>query len=427
MPRLSPLNRSLLTLVACGLVLGVLSGRAELFLVIVPVLVTLVGARLGLGPRDYSLTHEVSATRIFEGERVAVTVTLEARTSIPLIELHEPLSPLVRLVGGANRRVFTLRRGERTEWRYEVECVRHGRLRFGLVRARLWDRGGLHVLDEEHRDPKFVRVYPRAMPLHRLPRPLRTQTSVGNYVAPTFGEGLEPGEIRPFTAGDRVRHVNWRASLRFGSLYVTQYHQERNADVVLMLDALAHVGAARRTSLDVSVRAAASLAATYLARKDRVGLVEYGGTLRWVKPGSGLAQYERLLDALVQADVRPTYVAKDLALVPPRVLPPQALVIALSPLTDPRFETAAIDLAARGFDLVILAISPIALTREAMAPSPALDLVCRLWALERRTRLDDLRRKGLTIIEWDPTEPLELAAARVTRNRRRAVLAANNR
>src|SRR5207244_908660 len=126
------------------------------------------------------------------------------------------------------------------------------------------------------------------------------------------GEGIEPGEIRPFAPGDRVRHVNWRASLRLGSLYVTQYHHERNADVVLMLDALVHIGPARRTSLDHSVHAAASLAAAYLARKDRVGFVEYGGTLRWVKPGSGPAHYERLLDALVQADVRPTYVAKDL-------------------------------------------------------------------------------------------------------------------
>ena len=46
--------------------------------------------------------------------------------------------------------------------------------------------------------------------------PLRTQTFVGNYVSPAQGEGIEPGDIRPFAPGDQVRHVNWRATLRLG-------------------------------------------------------------------------------------------------------------------------------------------------------------------------------------------------------------------
>src|SRR4030095_31857 len=98
--------------------------------------------------------------------------------------------------------------------------------------------------------------------VRRVPRPRRTQTSAGNYVAATVGDGLEPGDIRPFVPGDSVRPVNWRSS--------TQYHQERNADVVLRLDSLAEVGAAPTTTLDVAIRAAASLAAAYLARKGPV-------------------------------------------------------------------------------------------------------------------------------------------------------------
>jgi len=120
-----------------------------------------------------------------------------------------------------------------------------------------------------------------------------------------------------------------RASLRRDRLYVTRYQQEQNADVVLMLDTLSETGTASATTLHASLRAAAALAAAYLARKDRVGLIEYGGLLRWVRPGSGRPHFERLLSTLVQAEVTFTYVAKDLDLVPPRVLPPQALVIAI--------------------------------------------------------------------------------------------------
>jgi uncharacterized protein (DUF58 family) len=238
-------------------------------------------------------------------------------------------------------------------------------------------------------------------------------------VSPRFGPGLEPGEIRPFVPGDQVRHVNWRASLKLGKLYVTQHHLERNADVVLMLDTLSQVGAPPTTSLDCCARAGASLAWACLARKDRVGLIDYGGSFRWVKPASGRAQLERLLDALIAAQPVFTYVRKDLALVPPRVLPPQALVIALSPLLDPRFVDAVADLAARGFDVVVLAVSPINLTREALKRSSLGELACRLWALERRVQLDALRRHGLLVLEWGPDQPVEFALASLGRRPRR--------
>lgn len=219
-------------------------------------------------------------------------------------------------------------------------------------------------------------------------------------------------EIDHYIKGD----LPWRASLRLGRLYVTQYHQERNADVVLMLDTLGHVGVPPATSLDLCVRAAASLAWGYLTRKDRVGLIEYGGVVHWVRPGSGRIQLDRLLDGLVAAQIVFTYVAKDLSMVPPRVLPPQALVIALSPLLDARFIKAVGDLVARGFQVVLLSISPIDLTRGCLVPSPLSDLACRLWTLERQAQVADLRRQGLAVIEWRPDQPLELVLAPFARH-----------
>jgi uncharacterized protein (DUF58 family) len=247
--------------------------------------------------------------------------------------------------------------------------------------------------------------------------------SIGDYVSSAVGEGIEPGDIRPFAPGDRIRQVNWRASLRLGTLHVTQHQRERNADVVLMLDTLAEVGVPPATTLDISVRAAASLATAYLARKDRVGLIVYGGLIDWVRPAAGRVQYERMAGALLRADVVFTYVAKDLALVPPRVLPPHALVIAVTPLLDPRFARAALDLAARGFDLVVVVVSPVAVTRAALPATRVNDLACRLWTLDRRAQLDELQRHGLAVLEWDPFEPLEAVLAGLGRRRPRLALA----
>ena len=422
--RLAPGTRALLGLIGAALFLGSLTGRPELILVAVPLCVPVFQALFSGAGRDYTIDHGISATRLFEGDRLEVTVTLTARSRIPALELLEPLPPTARLVAGSNRAVFALGPGEEIHWRYALACPGRGRFTLGTLHVRAWEAAGLRVSESQHRDRKPVSVYPRVVPLRRLPLPRRTQTSVGNYVSPTFGEGLEPADIRPFAPGDRVRHVNWRASLRLGKLFVTQHHQERNADVVLMVDTLSQVGITPTSSLDLCVQAAASLAASYLARKDRVGLIEYGGVVRWVRPGSGRTQLERLLDALLAIDVFFSYVTHDLALVPSRVLPPQALVIGLSPLLDPRFMKALGDLVARGFDVVLLSLSPIEVTRAIRTLSPAEELACRLWALERKAQLADLRRRGLRILEWRPDQPLELALGGAGRSWRRRGVAA---
>ena len=218
--------------------------------------------------------------------------------------------------------------------------------------------------------------------------------------------------------------MNWRASLRLGELYVTQHHRERNADVVLMLDTLAEAGRAPETTLDWSVRAAASLATAYLARKDRVGLINYGGLIHWVKPAGGRAQYERLARCAGagRRSSSPTW---------PRISrwcrrgccrrgPSSS---GSRRCSTRAFARAALDLAARGFDLVVLDVSPVAVTRAALAPSPATDLACRLWTLERHARIAELHRQGIPVLEWQPPEPLELALARARRRRPRLVAA----
>jgi uncharacterized protein (DUF58 family) len=417
------LNVSLLTLAGWALFLGVLTGRADLVIVAVPLLVALVAGRRSGRPPAVQIGHALSADRVLEEERVTVTVTLRATQAVPLVEVLEPLPPRARLERGRHHAFFTLRAGEEVRWEFTLRCDSRQRLRLGGLHLRLWGPLGLAAAERRAPAPQTVAVYPRPAALRHPPRPTRTQTFVGNHVSPAQGEGIEPGDIRPFAPGDHVRHVNWRATLRLGTLHVTQHHRERNADVVLLLDTLSEVGPPGATVVDVAVRGAATLAAAYLARKDRVGLIEYGGQLRWVRPGSGRAQLQRLLDTLVDASVVFTYVTRDVDLIPPRILPPQALVVALSPLLDPRFVRAATDLTARGFDLVVIAVSPVGPARAAVRGGAVADLAARLWTLERRGQLDEHRRRGLTIVDWNGVDPLDVAVAGLRRPHLRRVLA----
>jgi uncharacterized protein (DUF58 family) len=321
-------------------------------------------------------------------------------------------------VSDSHHKAFSLRTGQTVRWTYVLRCVRRGHFTLGNLRVRLHGRAGLLIRETQHPFPKPCAVYPHIVPLRQTVRPPHTQVYAGNYVSSALGEGLEFGNIRPFAPGDRTKHINWRASLRLHDLYVNEYQLERNADVILMLDSLANVGSSTLNTLDLCVRAAASLAWAYVRRKDRVGLIEYGGAFRWLKPGIGRAHLQAILDHLLEADVIFSYVAKDLALVPKRILPPRALIVALSPLVDERFVKALQDLVARGFPVVVLAISPVDVTRAVLEPSAVTDIACRLWALERTAQIEELRRQGILVIDWRLEEPLELVLSATTRRRR---------
>ena len=191
---------------------------------------------------------------------------------------------------------------------------------------------------------------------------------------------------------------------------MNEAHPERNSDVVLFLDTFAE---ARRTdtgTLDLGVRAAASLAAHYLNEKDRVGLVSFGGVLNWLTVSSGPTQLYRFVDSLLDAEISLSYAWKDLDIIPSRTLPPRALVIALSPLLDERAVGALLDLRARGRDLAVIELSPFPFVDEGQSETEEL-------AYRLRARYASL---GVPIAEWREGVPMEAIVEEVRAFRRHA-------
>ena len=83
--RTTPLAFGLGILLAWVLFLGVLSGRAELFVAAIPLAFGLAGVRLPVRPQRFELRQEVSAVRVAEGERARVTVTIVAAEPAPMV------------------------------------------------------------------------------------------------------------------------------------------------------------------------------------------------------------------------------------------------------------------------------------------------------------------------------------------------------
>jgi uncharacterized protein (DUF58 family) len=216
------------------------------------------------------------------------------------------------------------------------------------------------------------------------------------------GDGVEYADIREFVPGDRVRSINWRASARRRALVVNERHPERNTDIVLFVDSFTDVRGAGRSLLEEAIRAAASLAARYLERRDRVGLVGFGGVLRWLQPGMGASQRYRLVETMLETGVAPTYTWRDVNIIPARTLPPAALVVALSPLVDPRFVAALEDLRGRRFDVAVVELDPVPLVEPGR--SDVERAAYRLWLLDREARRSRLESRGIGVATWGGDE-----------------------
>lgn len=401
-------------LLLLGILLSTISRRLEPLYAVLPLAIALIHSRLTCPRPVFTLHCTALPLQVFEEDSVTVQVTVNAETDLPPTEIWHYLPTGAVCTAGHPRLLITLRGGETQTFTHIVKFPQRGKYTLGHLYSRVHPGADLQPwLAEDHQHQTF-NVYPRITPLPRPLPPLHTHISFGNYVSRSAGEGLEFAGVRPYRHGDRLRRVHWRTSLQRQTLYVNDYYSERNADIVILLDTLAMMGTAENNTLDIAARTAASLAAHYLYHKDRVGLVNYGGVCTWVSPALGQQQLYHILDALLETRPHFSYLAKDIALIPPRALPPGALIFVLTAFLDPRIETVLRDLLARRFPMVIILTSPIYATPK-VADQHAAEATERLWRLDMELRLRELRSLGVPVLMQTSADPLSALHAAISR------------
>ena len=405
-------------LAAAGLVAGLAIGRVEPVVLATPfVLAAVAGATLGRDP-ELEVRIVLDRGRAVEGETLTATVELLSPVGADRLDVLLLLPNEVVAEGGAARAV-SLRRRERRTVELTLRCETWGALEIGPVVYRARDVLGLRSWGGERGERQFVRVYPREETLRALVPPLETQVFAGNRVARVKGEGIEFADLREWQSGDRLRRVNWRASARRGSLWVNEQHPERNSDLVLFIDAYVEGRATSGASgtHERAVRAAATLTHDYLRHKDRVGLIGFGGYLSWLVPEAGLRQLYAIVDTLIESDIVQSYARRGVNIIPRRTLPPKALVVALTPFLDERVVDVLLDLQARGYDLVVVDVSPL----DLVAPeTPVEELAHRLWRLSREALRWRYEQAGVPVVTWREDMPLAVSLEEVRTYRRLA-------
>ena len=408
-------------LVAALLLAALAAGRPELAAAAAPIAaVLLAGLLRSRRPRLPGVRVSVSATRLVEGDTVDLTLQVDLPAETAALEVGVLLPPGVEVVDAANPGVLSRSGGPRQSLTLPLLPARWGAYSLWTVHLRAFDDFRLRRFEARVRADVVVRVYPSTERLRTLIRPLRTHVYPGSRVAAQKGEGIEFADLRPYVSGDRVRSVNWRASARRGELWVNQRHPERNVDVVLLLDTFAQAGPAGEGTLEQMVRGASSLASAWLRDRDRIGVIAFGGTLRWLEVGAGPLHAYRLIDAFLDTQVVFSYAWKGVDLIPIRLLPPHALIVGITPLLDLRMVTSLFDLHRRGCDVAVIELSPD--EHSARPASEPAALAWRIWRLEREAQRARFLQAGIGVASWTEGEPLEPVVMEVEGWRRRARL-----
>ena len=143
----------------------------------------------------------------------------------------------------------------------------------------------------------------------------------GMHRSPYQGLAVEFAEHRQYVPGDETRHLDWKVYGRTDKLYLKQYQQETNLDVVLLVDASGSMGygsIGRKsgwggtrsgsgrswTKYDHATATSAALAHLCLQQRDRIGLATFSDRINsQIKRSNMRDQWRSIVRILSQEPV----------------------------------------------------------------------------------------------------------------------------
>ena len=122
-----------------------------------------------------------------------------------------------------------------------------------------------------------------------------------------LGQGQEFERLRDYVPGDSIRHVDWKATARRGSLITREYDVEQSQHIIIALDVGRTMasraenpdGTLGMSKADCAINASVLLAHLCAQSDDRVGLFCFArNPITFVPPRKGHSQVALLMDSL---------------------------------------------------------------------------------------------------------------------------------
>ncbi|MEI7744852.1 MAG: DUF58 domain-containing protein [Chloroflexota bacterium] len=310
--------------------------------------------RMGLA--DLEAGYAVSQLAGHVGDRLRVTYTLRntGRLPKPWLEIHNPTS----LPGGLPGRALSLRGRQERSWMVRTELVRRGHFRIEPLQIRTGDPFGFFEAAASVGQGVTLVVYPRIepLPLWRLP----PASIEGSHASPERTLQTTPlaYAVRPYAPGDSMNRIHWRSTARRGEIQVKEFDLEQTADawIFLDLDVEWEAGHGDRSTTEVAVRAAASIADKALGENRAVGMTVSGHRMTVLPADRGARQRLKILQLLAAVEADGRTPLDEALLTGLTRLRRGMTAIVITPTLDPAFVRPLAGLRARGIATVVVTL-----------------------------------------------------------------------
>ncbi len=261
----------------------------------------------------------LNETRVFEGERVVLSLRVANRKWLPLAWLRvndqmplaltpqeKPLAPSHLPLTGILESRASLLWHERARWDYHIPCNRRGYYTLGPAQIATGDLFGLFERSLEIAQRDRLIVYPRIDAIQEWGLPAKEPFGDARARIPVFQDPTRIRGLRDYHPEDAPKHIHWRATARHNALQVKQYEPTINFNWVFFLNLATYEQAWQGVDserAERAIRLTASLANFAAEQKYAFGLVANGTfpdsdqRLR-VLPGRDPEQLRNVLEAL---------------------------------------------------------------------------------------------------------------------------------
>jgi uncharacterized protein (DUF58 family) len=299
------IRRFQLFVIAAILVIAAFSTELGFLFYLVYLAILVVGGsyiltRLGLA--DLEAGYAVNQLTGHVGDRLQITYTLRntSRLPKPWLEIHNPTT----LPGGLPGRAISIGSRAERSWLVRAPLLRRGHFRVEPLQIRTGDPFGFFEASASVGQGVAVVVYPKIdrLPLWRLP----AASIEGSHASPERTLQTSPlaVTIRPYAPGDSFNRIHWKATARHGEIQVKEFELEQTADAWIFLDLERAVQGGRgdESTVEMAVRAAASIADKALLENRAVGMTVNGHRQAILPADRGGRQHLKVMQLLAAVE-----------------------------------------------------------------------------------------------------------------------------
>ncbi len=129
-----------------------------------------------------------------------------------------------------------------------------------------------------------------------------TELMAGEYVSAFKGHGMEFNSVREYQPGDDIRLIDWNVTARMEQPFVKEYIEERELNVMLMVDVSSsgNFGTSEKLKNEISAEVASILAFAAIRNNDKIGLIVFSDKIEhYIPPKKGKAHVWNIIRTIL--------------------------------------------------------------------------------------------------------------------------------